>query len=379
MQFRYEAVDSQGKTLQGQVEAAGEREAGRMIRDQGLTVVGIGPAGGTSATAAGAASRRAGEKEKALVMRELAILLKAGVPLAEAVESIGASHGATELGNTFAHLHRKLRGGERFSEALRSAPTKWPDYLHQLTQAGEHTGKLAGALESAANQMEYEQRIAAEVRSALLYPAFLVISGIAATLVIFIVVVPRFANILKGNRSQVPDISVWVLTAGMFVRENLLWVSLGAAALVMAAVAVLANPEYRARLLHIVARLPLLGPWLVQAEIGRWAAMLGTLLENHVPLLKAMELAQQGVRLDPMRAGFEHAARDVRGGKSVVDALSATMLRALATLHENAGRERLKRFLTLLEPVAILLIGGVIGIVMAAVMLAITSMSNVNL
>jgi general secretion pathway protein F len=129
--------------------------------------------------------------------------------------------------------------------------------------------------------------------------------------------------------------------------------------------------------------------------------MLGTLLENRVPILKAMEITQDGTRLVEIRQKLQQALREVKGGKKLADALAgvrllnvtglnlvrvgersgelANMLRALATLHENAGRERLKRFLILLEPIAILIIGGVIGLVMVAVMLAITSMSNVPL
>lgn len=398
MEYRYQAVNSQGQTVSGQITAGGEREAARLLREQELTPLEVAPVG-SAAAGSSVRAKRASEQDKAIVIRELAILLQAGVSLAEAVESIGQSHTDSTIGAAFVHVHGKLRGGESFSQGLRSASLEWPDYLFQLVAAGEHTGKLSQALQSAAAQMEYEQRVQSEMRSALLYPGILVFSGIAATLLIFIVVVPKFANILKSNRAQVPDISVWVLTLGMFVRENLLWVGLGAAALVMAIASMLANREYRTRLLQTVSRVPILGRWLVETEIGRWASMLGTLLENRVPILKAMEITQDGTRLTEMRQKLRQALREVKGGKKLAEALAgvqllnvtglnlvrvgersgelASMLRALATIHENAGRERLKRFLILLEPMAILIIGGVIGLVMVAVMLAITSMSNV--
>jgi len=218
---------------------------------------------------------------------------------------------------------------------------------------------------------------------------------------IFIVVVPKFANMLKNSRAQIPDISVWVLTAGLFVKENLLWVGLGAVAAVLAIVSVVANPVLRTRMLQALSRVPVLGTWLIETEIGRWAAMLSTLLEHKVPILKAMELTQKGMRLTAVQQKLEQALREVRGGKKMADALAgvqmlnvtglnlirvgersgelANMLRTLATLYENAGRERLKRFLILLEPAAILIIGVVIGTIMVAVMLAITSLSNIPL
>lgn len=399
MDFHYQAVNAQGQTVSGQISAVGEREAARLLAQMELTPVEITPAG-RMATAP-TRIKRVGHQEKALVIRELATLLNAGISLAEAVESIGQTHTDSAIGLAFTHIHGKLRGGESFSQGLKSAQLEWPDYLFQLVAAGEHTGKLAHSLESAASQMEYEQRIRSEMRNALIYPSVLVFSGIAATLLIFIVVVPKFAGLLKNSRAQIPDISVWVLTTGLFVKENLLWVGLGALAIVMAAVAMLANPALRARMLQTLSRAPILGAWLVETEIGRWAAMLGTLLENRVPILKAMELAQDGMRLTTVRHKLQQALREVRGGKKIAEALAsgqmlnvtglnlirvgersgelAKMLRTLAGLYESAGQERLKRFLILLEPVAILTIGIVIGTIMVAVMLAITSMSNIPL
>jgi general secretion pathway protein F len=399
VEFRYQAVNPQGQTVSGIIGAGGEREAARLLRQQELTPVEIGPVGQPTETPRTRA-RKAGQKQKAIVIGELAILLQAGVPLAEAVESIGQTHTDSAIGETFSHVHGKLRGGESFSQALQSAQLEWPDYLFQLVAAGEHTGKLAQTLQSAATQMEYEQRINSEMRNALIYPSILVFSGIAATLLIFIVVVPKFASILKSSRAQIPDISVWVLTAGLFVKENLLWVGLGAAAAVLTIVSLVSNSAMRSKMLQALSRVPVLGRWLVETEIGRWASMLSTLLENRVPILKAMELTQNGMRLTAVKHKLQQTLREVRGGKKMAVALAevqmlnvtglnlirvgersgelANMLRTLATLYENAGRERLKRFLILLEPLAILIIGGVIGTIMIAVMLAITSLSNVS-
>ncbi len=400
MEYRYVAVNPQGQTISGRIEAGGEREATRLLQARELIPIEVALPG-DSAAARQARSGKASEQERAIVIRELATLLHAGVPLGEAVESIGQSHTDSAVGHAFMQVHARLRSGESLSQGLRFTRIDWPDYLHQLVEAGEHTGKLAAALRSAADQMEYNRRVKAEMRSALVYPSVLVISGIAATLLIFIVVVPKFANMLRNSRAQVPDLSVWVLTAGVFVREHLLWVGLGTAALVAVAVHALGSPQRRIALLQVLARAPVLGRWLVETEIGRWAAMLGTLLENRVPILKAMELTQDSMRLLDVRLKLQQAVREVRGGKSLSDALAASyllnvtglnmvrvgersgelapMLKALASLHEEAARERLKRFLVLLEPAAILLIGGVIGVIMISVVLAVTSLTNVSL
>lgn len=397
MDFHYQAANSQGQVLSGQISAADEREAMRALQQQNLTPISI--ASTTVSVTEGSASRkRASNQDKTLAIQELTTLLIAGVPLAESVESISVAHAGTTIGTAFAKTLAALRGGERFSEALRLAGLEFPTYLYQLAAAGELTGKLGQSLQTAVTQMAYEDRLRQEMRNALTYPAILVVSGIAATLLVFIVVVPKFANLLKGNAANVPLLSRWVIGTGMFVQANLLWVGMVTLVLVMGTAAALRNPVVRARAFEGLVRLPLLGRWIIETEMGRWASMLSALLENRVPILMAMELALSGVKISALRNSLQQALREVRGGARFAEALAtnraleatginlvrvgersgelAPMLRALSTLYENAGRDRMKRFLLLLEPIAILLIGSVIGVIMVAIMLAVTSMND---
>jgi general secretion pathway protein F len=402
MRFRYEAIKRDGATLKGEIEAAGEPDAYRLLQSQDLTPVSL-----TALSAAGAkldrviVPSRVSTRDKAVIIRELATLLAAGVPLAEAVSSIAEAHAADALGKAFSAIHHQLRGGAALSVAMREAKLDLPDFVHQLVAAGELTGKLAPGLHAGANQMEYEENLRQEIRNALIYPAILIFSGIAATMLIFIVVVPKFANLLRNPKANIPDISVWVLKTGLFVQTHLTGFGLGALALVMVVFTAMSNPHIRRQLLEGAVRLPLLGSWLLEAEIGRWAAMLGVLLDNRVPIVRAMELAEGSVALSSLRHKLELAVKDLRAGKKLADALAVhrtvspmglnlvavgersgelpTMLRTLAGLYETSSRARMKRFVILLEPLTILLIGCVIGFIMVAIMLAITSLSNIAL
>ena len=320
------------------------------------------------------------------------------MPLAESVDSISTAHAGTVTGAAFSNVLTALRGGERFSESLRKAEFDLPVYLYQLAEAGELTGKLGVSLQTAVAQMEYEDRMRQEMRNALTYPAILVVSGITATLLVFIVVVPKFANLLKGNTAHVPLLSRWVIGTGMFVQANLLWVGVIVLAVVMGIIALLRNPVIRGSAFESLVRVPIMGQWILETELGRWASMLGALLENRVPIITAMELALNGVKITTLRNSLQQVLREVRGGARFADSLVtnrtmnatginlirvgersgelAPMLRALSNLYENAGRNRMKRFLLLLEPLSILLIGTVIGIIMVAIMLAVTSMNE---
>jgi general secretion pathway protein F len=396
MEFQYQVANAQGQVLHGQISALDERDAQRLLQQQNLTPISITTTAPTPATASN--SKKASNQDKTLAIQELTTLLMAGVPLAESVESIGSAHACTPIGAAFSATLTALRRGEGFSEALRGCDLEFPVYLYQLAAAGELTGKLGQSLHTAVTQMAYEERMRQEMRNALTYPAILVSAGIAATLLVFIVVVPKFANLLKGNTANIPLLSQWVIGTGMFVKANLLWVGLAVLALVMGVVVALRNPALRARGYETLARLPLLGQWIADTEMGRWASMLGALLENRVAIITAMELSSNGVGLSRLRNSLQQVTRDVRGGTRLADALAtnralsptginlvkvgertgelAPMLHALATLYENAGRDRMKRFLLLLEPIAIILIGSVIGVIMVAIMLAVTSMND---
>ncbi len=397
MEFEYEAADAQGRLLRGQLQAASEHDLIRVLRGQQLIPISFAPVAARS-TSAPWRRVRVGPVERAQLVRELATLLGAGVSLAEAVESTAEAHQQSELGAAFVAVMGRLREGQPFTEALRESGLQLPEYVLQFVSAGETTGKLDTALLSAAEQMDYEIRVRTELRNALIYPGILVVSGVAATLLIFVVVVPKFAGMLKGSRANLPEISVWVLKTGLFLQENLLLVALGAAGMVAAALLGLSVPGVRRGLRSGAAKLPLVGSWLRDAELGRWASMLGSLLANRVPIVRAMELARGAVQLESLSSRLELAVRDLRSGKKLAEALALhrtvgamginlvrvgertgqlpEMLRTLGRVLEAASRERMKRFLIVFEPVAILVVGSVIGFIMIAVMMAITSFST---
>lgn len=398
MKYRYRAVDSQGKIVTGNLSGQGERAALRQLQKQGLTALEIN---NLERIFAGKTARPPKKTEILVVLHQLTTLLESGVSLGEAVDSLAQSVSQPFLARALGDISAKLRRGVDFSTALQESKLNLPVYLYYLAEAGELTGKLASALRDGVAQMEYEMKIANEMRNALIYPAILVVSGIAAVLLIFMLVVPRFSNLLKKSGGDIPFISQIILGIGQFVNQHLVAV-LGSAvgAAVLLAVLFL-RPEIRQRGRDWLARWPILGRWLLEAEIGRWSSMLSTLLENRVGLLRALELTEQTIQLTALRASLSQVTKVVRQGVSLSqalqdsDALNATgynlirvgersgqlpgMLHSLSQLYVDSGRQRMKRFLLLLEPIAILLIGGVIGLIMTGIILAITSVNDISI
>ncbi len=400
MNYQYKAINADGATVTGSVVADNVRAAGRMLRHQGLNVVDV------SDEAERAASpnrrvRRPAPREVLTFMKQLCTLLESGVSLEETVESLSESAGHPFMARSFGDISAALRRGVSFSESLKTCGLPLPVYFQPLAQAGELTGKMARAMRDGVTQWEYDIQTANELRNALTYPVILVVSGIAAVLLIFALVVPRFVKLLDKAQGEVPLLARLVLGMGSFVNEHGAWLAGGAVAATAFALYAGVHPEMRRRVRDLLAQMPLLKTWILETEIGNWAAMLATLLENRVGILNALKLVQGYVRISSLRARLSHVSQSVRNGASLAGslqemaAITATgynlirvgersgelpqMLRSLAALYTESGRNRMKRFLIILEPVAILIIGAVVGLIMGGIILAIMSANDISL
>ena len=393
-EFNYEVFDREGRRVTGQAQAESAAEVVRRLTSDGHTVVDVSA---RRAELRITPRRRLRAQELTVAFHELATLLESGVSLGDAVlaQSQGSHHPALATG--FASIGRGLAQGKNFLGALRDSGLPLPDYVSHLVEAGELSGQLADALRQAVGQMEYDQKVAAEFKSALTYPAILVAAGTAAVFFVFVFVVPQFSNLLDAG-NDLPLLAEVVLRTGAWFNANALLVVAAAVALVAIAVALLRRSAVRQGLVDGIARLPLLRDWLSEADTAKWASVMSAMLASRVELMDALGLAARGVRISRRRAGLARAEADVRGGVSLAEALEkqdtltptgynlvrvgersgqlAHMLRSLATLYEQNSTRRMKRFLNLIEPVAILIIGGFLGSIMIGVILAMTSVNE---
>src|SRR5690606_27737468 len=150
-------------------------------------------------------------------------------------------------------------------------------------------------------QFEYDQRVSAEIRGALIYPAVLVGSGIAAVAIIFLWVVPRFGGMLTQHADRLPARSRWTIGTGGRLSGHVWLVALTLLAIAFLVRAFWRRPGVRDRLAERLASLPVVGDWLVEAEVGRWSNTLSALLNGKVELIRALGLAAGAVRLPFIR------------------------------------------------------------------------------
>lgn len=403
MRFNYRALDSGGFIQKSGIDAPDEGEAARQLIARGLTPMEIKPVqqAGSGELAFKPRSGKLREADTIGLIRELATLLSSGVGLANAFSTLQEASTHPGLQAALASLSTAIHAGEGFSTALRKSGLNLPEYVHALARAGEATGDIGGALSRSADQLEFDEKMRNEAREALTYPTILILTGIGAIIFIFSFVVPRFAGLLKGRSVELPLLSEIVLKTGVFVNANWLGVTVTLILLVAGVMTLLKNPLFTTRALSVLARLPLFSSWLNGAETARWTSILAVLVKSRVPILLSVQLAAASVRLPENASRLRSVEDEVRLGKQLSAAIEERRMlegSALSMLKvgEKSGelgsmlgyisaytadRHRLlqRRVVSLIEPVSILVIGLVLGVIMVGVVLAMTSLTEVKL
>ena len=410
--FKYEAVSSNGQRSKGSIDAQNAPGAMALLSERGLRVFEMvelgarsskldsGVVGSVNSTKKLTGGRkRIPQEEVLLCIQELATLLNAGIPLADSVSNIAAGYADRALGDALQMAYASLRAGNTLAAAIKASGLTLPDYVYELVRAGEETGKLGASLTSAAEQMQADAEFRRETRNALTYPVVLIASGLMATLVVFVFVVPKFANILSNPKADIPAMSRWVLQSGIWLVENKLMAILSAISLVAGLWALFSQASVRAQFWETASELPVVGRWITHIELARWASMFSVLLQHHVPLLDALRHSHNSLTGIAWRNKAEMIAKDVKGGQSLatamqthhfLDTVGLNLIRvgeqsgklahttsSLASMHRTHAQQSMKQFLILLEPITILLVSVILGGIMISVMLAITSLTNV--
>lgn len=390
--FQYQAIDRQGAMSRGIASAPDEATLVRHLSADGLTVLKVSPA----AAARGEGQNRPLKSgERVLVLRQLGLMLEAGVSLLEALETVAQGMQSRKGKEQFQAAIAALRRGDSLGKALEEHVQGFPDYLYAMARVGEASGRVAEVLKQAAEQMAYEDRLRKDFGNAMTYPAFLLMAGLGAVAFIFTQVVPRFGAMIGEDRSRVPTVSRWVLSAGEFANANIGLIGIGLGAVIALAVVIATNPAIKARAYTLAHGLPVVGGVIQAREIAAWARLTSFALTNGVPILSAVALARAAVPIGPFRQGLNRLESDLKAGLTLdaslaahtkLEAMDLSLLRAgqrsgaigamfgfMADNYENRLRDSMKRMTSLLEPAAIGAISLIVGFVALSLVLALSS------
>lgn len=393
--YKYKALDRNAVTVKGEVEAHSEAEAFKHLSQRRLNVfeIGLKPEN----TSFFKSHRTVKPRDLARYIRQLATLLSAGVTLLEALASLARSNAHPALSAASQKIRKDLRAGEKLSIAMESHLPRLPIYVPRLAELGEATGHSAKALTDAADRMEYEDTMRSEIRTALSYPMFLTIVGSVIVFLLFLFVVPRFDEMIAGNRDTLPVMSRIVIGAGVGLKENLIFVLMVLGLVIGSLIFVFRNDSLRRSIRTWAERFPVIGPVLVQSDLGGWARTMGIALDNGADLLAALQLGEYGIRSERLKSGLRIVRSEIRAGRNIDEVLDenipdfdpltidlirtgrtsgglSNMLLFVGRTQEAETRELTKRLSTLAEPIAIMVIASIVGTIVISIVLAMTSL-----
>ena len=407
--YAFEALDDQGATRKGVMEADTARAVRTQLRAQSLVplqvqpVSGPGASGGTAlANFGGSASwaRRPVFNATGLAVwtRQLAGLVSAGLPLERALSALSEEADEARQRSLVAALRAEVNAGASFARALAQFPRDFADVYVAVVGAGEQSGQLGTVLERLADDLEARQALRAKLVGAALYPA--IVTLIAIVIVIFLVtyVVPQVASVFAGTKRSLPLLTTLMLGFSAAVREWGLWALALLVAGVSGAALALRRPALRERFDAAWLRLPLVGRLARGYNAARFASTLAMLAAGGVPILKALQAAGETLGNHSMRADAMDALVLVREGAPLASALAQKprfpgLLPMFARLGEQTGQlpamlqraadqlsaevqRRAMHLATVLEPLLIVAMGGVVMLIVLAVLLPIIQLNQ---
>ncbi len=400
--YRFEALDTAGKAQSGLVEADNAKAARQQLRARALVPLAVTPvtmmATGEQSNATRFTRRVFSSTGLAVWTRQLAGLVGSGLPLERALTALADDSEQPRQRELLAHLKSEVNAGSSFARALATAPREFDEIYRAVVAAGEQSGALGGVLERLADDLEERQALRSKVLGAMLYPAIVSLVALIIVIVLVTFVVPQIANVFSTGKRALPFLTVAMLALSSFVRSwgwaVALLVTGGITALVLAR----RNEAFRERSDAALLNLPLLGRLARGYNAARFGGTLAMLAGAGVPILKALQAAAETLGNRAMRADALDALVQVREGAPLASALAGKkrfpgLLAMFARLGEQTGQlpqmlqraskqmsaevqRRAMSAATILEPLLIVGMGGVVVVIMLAVLMPIIQLNT---
>jgi general secretion pathway protein F len=404
--YRYKAVDSAGAVSVGDFEAPQESAVVDRLRDLGLMPIrveqaqpGSGAASGKGTAKRSLFARRSISSDDLLgFTRELATLLKAGLPLDRALQVLINLAPEGPLRDLQQQIRDDLRGGSSLSQALEAQKGYFSRFYINIVRAGEAGGALPLVLGRLAEFLERARELGDTVKSALIYPVILVVVSVAALIALLIFVVPQFQQMFQEAGKALPLATQIVIAAGDYLRSY--WWTLLLAAFVLRLWwrEQMSKPATRAKWDGRFLRLPLVGDLVAKVETTRFARTLGTLLGNGVSLLNGMLIVRETLSNTVLAQALDGVIVKLREGRGLGQPLLESglypplaihmilvgeetgrleeMLLRVAEVYDREVQIAVKRLLALLEPALILGLAAMVGLIIMSILVALLSVND---
>ena len=400
--FKYSALDKDGREMSGVLESTSERTARKELADQGLTVSRISEVAIQSEKKAAANKQRkpmfgtgVTSENVTIFSRQLATLLKAGLPLLRSLEVIGRQEKNPYFKDIVDNLADAVRTGNKFSDGLQQHPKVFDKLYINMARAGEAGGVLDVVLDRLATFQEKAMKTTNKVKSAMVYPIVILTVALAIVVILMIFVVPQFQKIFSDmlNGAPMPALTQTIIDISDFMKQNYI-ATLGIVIAAIAAVKIFFKTKVGIRLWDIAGlRLPKFGDLVMKSTVARFTRTFGTLLASGVPILEALNITRGTIKNSVISDALLRVHDRVRDGEPLATPLDQqkifpTMVTSMVEVGEETGQlsEMLNRIAdnydeevdnavggitSVIEPIMIVFLAVMVGTIVIALFLPI--------
>ncbi len=395
--FRYEALDAAGRTVSGVVQADTPRQARTQLRAQGLHPTAVDPVRARE-RASQPWARGISADELSLVTRQMATLLASGLTMEQSLSALIEEASAPMTREVLGGVKAEITAGLSLAAALGTYDKSFPDFYRALVHGGEESGALPTVLQHLADYLDARQTLKQKTSLALLYPVLVTLVAISIVTGLLVFVVPQIVQVFQQSRQSLPLLTRALIALSDFLRAAWPYLAVIGIGAVAAARLALRRDAPRRSWHALLLGTPWLGTLIRGVNTSRFASTLAILVGGGVPLLSALNSGARVMTNMVMREAIEGAIERVREGESLARSLGSTrvfpplmvhlvasgevsgkleqMLQRVAQLETQALERRLAVFLTLLEPVMILVMGGIVLLIVLAILLPIIEINQ---
>lgn len=393
--FEYTALDPAGKERRGIMEGDTPRQVRQLLREQRLLPVSVSEVAQREATRQRTFTFRPGMSaaDLALATRQLATLMHSGLPLEEALTAVSEQTEAPRVKSILLGVRSRVMEGHTLADGLADFPKAFPELYRATVAAGEQSGHIDAVLERLADYTESRQELQEKIRQAMIYPVVLVVFAVSIISLMLVTVVPKVVGVFENTGRELPGLTAGLISLSDFLRDHglLLALVIGAALLVLRQL--LKRPGPRRQADRLLLRLPVVGRIVRGNNTARFTRTLSILTGSGVPVLEALRISGQVLGSMPLREAVEEAAARVREGAAIGRSLGSsgyfppicihlisageasgqleTMLGRAANNQEREMVGLIASLLGLLGPVLIIGMGGIVMLIVLAILLPI--------
>lgn len=389
--FKYEGLIASGKMKQGSIDAKDEQEAIRKLRKKGINVRTI-QEGGSALNMEIELLNSVKTEHFVAYCRQFATLVRSGVTIVEATGILAEQTESKPLKKALGTVEEDIRNGVSLSQASAKHEKVFPPIYINMVRAGEATGDIDDTLERLADDVEKQYKIKKKVQSALIYPAVLFVITILVAIFMMVKIVPEFVGLYQDLGAELPAIT----RATLAISNSLtgywwVWILVTLAIVIGLVVTYKKNEKFRYYVAHAILKMPVFGLILQKFHLARMLRTLSTLLASSVPILEAINITKKVVDHPIATEGLENIEKALQRGGRISDEMEKfwlfpPLVTSMTAIGENTGQlddmlDKVAQFYeddvdrsveamqSLIEPLMIVLLAVIVGLIIAAVMI----------